>query len=81
MDVLTPETRWALNNEIKKQITSSWSLFIQIFIYIKRLTYSNEVKPRDEKLCINLWQFYFIIYYLEKKLFNFLILTILYNLQ
>jgi len=28
-DVLTSETRWALNNEIKKQVTSSWSLFIQ----------------------------------------------------
>jgi len=29
MDVLTSETCWALNNEIKKQVTSSWSLFIQ----------------------------------------------------
>ena len=31
MDVLTSETCWALNNEIKKQVTSSWSLFIQIW--------------------------------------------------
>ena len=29
MDVLTSETCWALNNEITKQVTSSWSLFIQ----------------------------------------------------
>jgi len=29
-DVLTSETCWALNNEIKKQVTSSWSLFIQL---------------------------------------------------
>ena len=27
MDVLTSETCWALNNEIIKQVTSSWSLF------------------------------------------------------
>ena len=31
MDVLTSETCWALNNEIIKQVTSSWSLFIQLF--------------------------------------------------
>jgi len=30
MAVLTSETCWALNNEIKKQVTSSWSLFIQL---------------------------------------------------
>jgi len=30
MDVLTSETCSALNNEIKKQVTSSWSLFIQL---------------------------------------------------
>ena len=30
MDVLTYETCWALNNEIIKQLTSSWSLFIQL---------------------------------------------------
>ena len=29
-DVLTSETRWALNNEIKKQVTPSLSLFIQL---------------------------------------------------
>jgi len=33
MDVLTSETCWALNNEIMKQVTSSWSLFIQQSIY------------------------------------------------
>jgi len=31
MDVLTSETCWALNNEIIKQVTSSWSLFIQLW--------------------------------------------------
>ena len=30
MDVLTSETCWAVNNEIIKQATSSWSLFIQL---------------------------------------------------
>ena len=31
MDVLTVETCWALNNEIIKQVTSSWCIFIQLF--------------------------------------------------
>jgi len=30
MDVLTSETCWALNNEIIEQVTSSWSLFMQL---------------------------------------------------
>jgi len=30
MDVLTSETCWALHNEIKKQVTSRWSIFIQL---------------------------------------------------
>jgi len=30
MDVLTFETCWAVNGEIIKQVTSSWSVFIQI---------------------------------------------------
>ena len=30
MDVLTSETCSALNNEIIKRVTSSWSLFIQL---------------------------------------------------
>ena len=35
MDVLTSETCWALNKEIIKEVTSSWSLFIlYIYIYI-----------------------------------------------
>jgi len=34
IDVLTSETCWALNNEIIKQVTSSWSLFIQRYIII-----------------------------------------------
>ena len=35
MDVLTSETCRALNNEIIKQVTSSWSLFIQELIYVR----------------------------------------------
>ena len=30
LDINTSETCWALNNEIIKQVTSSWSLFIQL---------------------------------------------------
>jgi len=30
MDVLTSETCWPVNNEIIKQVTPSWSLFIQV---------------------------------------------------
>jgi len=30
MDVLTSETCWALNKDIIKQVTSSWSLFTQL---------------------------------------------------
>ena len=30
MDVLTSEIYWALNKEIIKQVTSSWSFFIQL---------------------------------------------------
>jgi len=35
MAVLTSETCWAWNNEIKKQVTSSWSLFIQLWSFLK----------------------------------------------
>ena len=34
MDVLTFETCCALNNEIIKQVTSSWSIFIQLYVFI-----------------------------------------------
>jgi hypothetical protein len=33
MDVLTFETCWAVNSEIIKQVTSSWSIFIQLSRY------------------------------------------------
>ena len=33
MDVLTFETCWAVNSEIIKQVTSSWSIFIQLLPY------------------------------------------------
>ena len=43
MDVLTSETCWALNKEIIKQVTSSWSLFIQLKLnlYKKKTTKFN----------------------------------------
>jgi hypothetical protein len=47
MDVLTFETRWALNNEILKQVTSSWSLFIQLSLYDSRKT-----SPRGTQLTV-----------------------------
>ena len=34
MDVLTFETYWAVNSEIIKQVTSSWSIFIQLAKYL-----------------------------------------------
>jgi hypothetical protein len=39
MDVLTFETCWELNNEIKKQVTSSWSLFMQHLLHVSVLMY------------------------------------------
>ena len=33
MDVLTFETRWAVNSGIIKQVTSSWSIFIRKLFY------------------------------------------------
>ena len=34
MDALTFETRWAVNSEIIKQVTSSWSIFIQVYTHV-----------------------------------------------
>jgi len=34
MDVLTSETCWAVNNKIIKQVTLSWSLFIQLSVQL-----------------------------------------------
>ena len=34
MDVLTFETCWAVNGEIIKRVTSSWSIFIQLSAYL-----------------------------------------------
>jgi len=38
MDILTSKTCWALNKEIIKQVTSSWSLFTQLHITILLVT-------------------------------------------
>ena len=34
MDVLAFETCWAVNSEIIKQVTSSWSIFIQLWLLV-----------------------------------------------
>jgi len=48
MDVLTSETCWAVNNEIRKQVTSSLSLFIQlwnlIFEYFSKICFYGWLK-------------------------------------
>jgi len=59
MDVLTLETCSALNNEIIKQVTSRWSIFIQymtIFIvfilFLPRSVFSSVCKLFKQKLII-----------------------------
>ena len=41
MDVLTSETCWAVNNEIIKQVTSSWSILIQLCVSFTTVLSSN----------------------------------------
>jgi len=57
MDVLTSETFWELNNEIKEQVTSSWSLFIQHTGYADCLLPSCQHNLYDIYLllCIPCW--------------------------
>ena len=61
MDVLTSETRWALNNEIVKQVTSSWwSLFIQRQFMLHweiMAEYSEIVRERTNALCVQKVEF------------------------
>ena len=45
MDVLTSETCWAVNNEIIKQVTSSWSLFNYHRYMFKTYTFLYEKCP------------------------------------
>jgi len=45
MDVLTFETCWALNNEIIKQVTSNWSILIQLNINLTHVSYTNTQVP------------------------------------
>ena len=40
MDVLTFETCWAVNSKIIKQVTSSWSIFIQLLDLYNRIEFS-----------------------------------------
>ena len=49
MYVLTSETCWALNNEIKKQVTSSWSLSLSLFNYQDD---ARSNKHKITKLCL-----------------------------
>jgi len=47
MDVLTFETRWVENSEIIKQVTSSWSIFIQLSIFSLALIYCKQISSVD----------------------------------
>jgi len=55
MDVLTSETCWALNNEMKKQVPSNWSLFIQLSVIILSInaTKSELLSLNDKTNCNN----------------------------
>ena len=58
MGVLTSETCWALNNEIIKQVTSTWSLFIQLLPLIPYvcIPFSRRAKRRrNTSLYILFW--------------------------
>jgi len=69
MVVLTSETCWALNNEIIKQVTSSWSIFIQLSKILKFMfegckkgmqhnaecCYKMSVCPRSKKNHVKFW--------------------------
>jgi len=72
MDVLTFETCWALNNEIKKQVTWSWSLFIQLSIWCTvQWTWGSLLYTRDlaivpilSQICpVHVLPFYFLKIY------------------
>jgi len=68
MGVLTSETCWALNNGIKKQVTSSWSLFIQLLTRFFTLPYkwhNFKKKLLNIKLCFN------FLYKFCQKTFSF----------
>ena len=54
MDVLTFETCWAVNSEIIKQVTSSWSIFMQLetnFIFYKTNICTSNI---TNKKCLSL---------------------------
>jgi len=53
MDVLTSETCWAVNNEIKKQVASSWSLFIQPEILALNRLIWNQFSSRNKTFALN----------------------------
>jgi hypothetical protein len=53
MDVLTFETCWALNNEIIKRVTSSWSIFIHLFkSFFFLLCICRWWKKRKQLICV-----------------------------
>jgi len=57
MDVLTSETCWTLNNEIIKQVTSSWSLFIQLsyflrFICVSACRFSQFIRQKKNQTAV-----------------------------
>jgi len=60
MDVLTSETCWAWNNEIKKQVTSSWSPFIQAVWLFVLFSFSVAAKYGLHVFVVRYIRFYFL---------------------
>jgi len=57
MDVLTFETCWAVNSEIIKQVTSSWSIFIQLSCIYMYLFFCNS-KKNNSYLIVLLYHYF-----------------------
>ena len=67
MDVLTFETCWAVNSEIIKQVTSSWSIFIQQFynyflVISVKLWDPTEQNKKDQFISITLNLLVYIVW-------------------
>jgi hypothetical protein len=58
MDVLTSETCSALYKEIKNQVTSSWSLFIQLwFMFFCRFGFGSKNDYGIYSVAVRLWYY------------------------
>ena len=69
MNVLTFETFWAVNSEIIKQVTSSWSIFIQLarnisYHWVKSNEFWKYFKLRKNNLfCVKSFAFFSVAVY------------------